>query len=135
MSFRQIIKKGWKKSKRSGWTLSNWLIKNIRRQRSWSRYKLLSSGIAFFPICSWRKQHPYIEADKTVLDKSQRDFLEKGPTCDDYLRAVQNFSNKLQLNSCIHSVAVRRNTTDKQHLLSKKHYVEDVCLDSFRKQN
>lgn len=73
-----------------------------------------------------------MKLDKTLLDKHQLEFLEQGPTCEHYLKAVQEFSNQLQLCKGLSEIRAKAKQQEKDRLLSEIGFQRKLLLETLR---
>lgn len=74
------------------------------------------------------KELPIMKVDKTMLDKQQQEFLDQGPSREEYLNVVEEFSNQLLLCHALHALNSKAKEVEREYLLSKINLVENMLL-------
>lgn len=69
-----------------------------------------------------------LEIDRSILNPAQLDLLGEEPSCETYLKAVQDFYTKLSVYKHFQDVITERAEVDEQILKSKIQFMHDQII-------
>lgn len=69
------------------------------------------------------------QVDTSILDQEQLDFLNEGPSCETYLKSLQDFYAKLTVYDHLQHHLVKKHEIEEQILQSKIKYAHDKIAE------